>query len=61
MVIHHLMIKNNWGDNMKNESKVDFDLSVLSLDELIETYKEIMEFLKYLENSKLVIESKKDE
>ena len=32
---------------MKNESKVDFDLSVLSLDELIETYKEIIEFLKY--------------
>ena len=46
---------------MKSESKVDFDLSVLSLDELIETYKEIIEFLKYLENSKIVIESKKDE
>lgn len=46
---------------MNKEEKVDFDLSVLTLDELIETYKEIIEFLKYLENSKMEIEVKKDE
>ncbi len=55
------MIKNIWGDIMNKEEKVDFDLSVLTLDELVETYKEIMEFLKYLENSKIEIEGKKDE
>ena len=44
------MIKNNnWGETMNKEEKVDFDLSVLTLDQLIETYKEIIEFLKYLE------------
>ena len=61
MDIHHLMIKNNWGDIMNKEEKVDFDLSVLTLDELIETYKSILNFLKYLEGSKIEIETKKDE
>lgn len=44
-----------------NEGKVDFDLSVLSLDELIETYKNILEFLKYLESSKIELKGDKDE
>jgi len=61
LAIQNLMIKNIWGDIMNKEEKVDFDLSVLTLDELVETYKEIMEFLKYLENSKIEIEGKKDE
>ena len=55
------MIKNNWGEIMNKEEKVDFDLSVLTLDQLIETYKEILEFLKYLESSRIEIEAKKDE
>ena len=54
------MIKNNWGDIMNKEEKVDFDLSVLTLDELIETYKSILNFLKYLEGSKIEIETKRD-
>ena len=61
MVIQNLTIKNNWGEIMNKEEKVDFDLSVLTLDQLIETYKEILEFLKYLENSRIEIEVKKDE
>lgn len=45
---------------MKNDSKekVDFDMSILSLDELIKVYEEITEFLKFLEDKKIIIEKK---
>ena len=42
----------------KEENKVNFDLSVLSLEELIEVYDNIEEFLKYLNESKIDIEEK---
>lgn len=41
------------------ESKIDFDVSKLTLTELIETYKNINSFLKFLNESK--IESEKEE
>lgn len=34
----------------KKDSKVNFDLSALSLKELIKTYNDINEFLKYLDS-----------
>ena len=44
-------------------NKKDYDLSDLSLEQLIEVYKNIEEFLKYLNESKIEIEKKegKDE
>jgi len=44
-----------------NENKVDFDLSVLSLQELIEVYENITDFLQFLDGSKIVIEEKENE
>lgn len=44
----------------KEENKVNFDLSVLSLEELIETYENINIFLDYLKESKIEIEEKKE-
>ena len=38
------------------EKTVNFDLSQLSLRELIETYESIIEFLKYLEENKIQID-----
>ena len=35
------------------ESKIDFDISSLNLDELIKTYENITAFLAYLEESKM--------
>lgn len=49
---------------MANKQKqVEFDLSELSLDELIEIHKDISDFLNYLEETKEEVESedKKDE
>lgn len=43
----------------KDENKVDFDLSVLALDELIRVYQDITEFLDFLEDNK-VVEEKED-
>ena len=40
----------------KEENKVDFDLSTLSLQELIELYGNITEFLKFLEEHKIILE-----
>ncbi len=40
---------------MLNE-KVDFDLSLLSLEELIQVYNNIEEFLQFLEENKIVEE-----
>ena len=42
----------------KQENKVDFDLSVLTLEELIKVYDEINNFIKYLNDKKIVIEEK---
>lgn len=36
----------------KKEKKVEFDLSTLSLKELIEVYKEVEDYLRYLDESK---------
>lgn len=43
----------------KKEEKVNFDLSVLNLNELIEAYNNIEEFLSFLNDSK--IEEREDE
>lgn len=45
----------------KEKSKVDFDLSTLTLEELIEVYENIDEFLVFLEESKLETEEKVEE
>lgn len=46
----------------KEEAKVDFDLSILKLEELIKVYDNIDNFIKYLNDKKIVIEEKaKDE
>lgn len=42
----------------KEENKVDFDLSVLKLEELIEVYEQVENFTKYLKDKKIVIEEK---
>ncbi len=44
---------------MLNE-KVDFDLSLLTLEDLIEVYNKITEFLEYLNTSKIVTEENGD-
>ena len=44
----------------KEENKVDFDLSVLSLQELIEVYQNIADFLQYVESSKIILEDKEN-
>ncbi len=36
-----------------NEKTVDFDLSLLSLQELITVYQKVSEFLEYLEDKKI--------
>ena len=42
----------------KEENKVDFDLSVLKLEELIKVYDEIENFIKFLNDKKIIIEEK---
>ena len=42
----------------KQENKVDFDLSVLRLEELIKVYENIDNFIKYLNDKKIVLEEK---
>ena len=47
---------------MKKENDVvDFDLSLLSLQELIELYDHISDFLRYLEDNKIENEEKNNE
>ena len=41
-----------------NEKTVDFDLSLLSLQELITVYQKVAEFLDFLESKKIVEEEK---
>ncbi len=46
---------------MKKEEKVDFDLSTLTLQELIETYNNITDFIKYLDENKIEVEEVSDD
>ena len=41
-----------------SENKLDFDLSVLSYDELIKVYDNIENFIKFLNDKKIIIEEK---
>lgn len=43
---------------VKEEKKVDFDLSKLKLDEIIKVYGNIEQFLVFLEGKKIDIEQK---
>ena len=47
----------------KSDKKVEFDMSLLSLSDLVKLYEEINEFISYLEEKKIVLEeeSKEDE
>ena len=40
----------------KEENKVDFDLSVLKLEELIKVYDNVENFIKYLKDKKIDME-----
>ena len=42
----------------KDENKVDFDLSVLTYEELIKVYENVENFIKVLKDKKIVIEEK---
>lgn len=42
----------------KKVAKVDFDLSVLKLDELIKTQEKVSEFIESIKSKKIVIEKK---
>lgn len=44
----------------REDSKFDFDLSVLSLEELITVYNDVDDFISFLESKKVEVE-KKDE
>ena len=50
-----LFIIDSW---IKENSKIDFDLSTLTLEELIEVYEKIDEFIEFLDESKIEIEVK---
>jgi len=43
--------------NFDNE-KVEFDLSTLNLQELVEVYKNIIDFLEFLKENKITLEDK---
>ena len=43
--------------NFDNE-KVEFDLSTLNLQELVEVYKNITDFLDFLQENKITLEKK---
>jgi hypothetical protein len=45
----------------KEENKVNFDISTLSLSELIKVYEDITNFLQFLEDKKIVQEEKVEE
>lgn len=45
----------------KEEKKVEFDLSVLNLKELIDVYENITDFLQYLEEQKIKLLDKEQE
>ena len=45
----------------KKEEKVDFDLSVLDLHELIDVYNSIDEFIAFLKDSRIEMDEKEDD
>lgn len=45
---------------MKKEDSIDFDMSKLSLDELIKVYEDINLFISYLEENKMVEEGEEN-
>jgi hypothetical protein len=49
---------NKKGDFMKKENKVNFDMSTLSLSELIKVYEDLIDFLQFLEDKKIIQEEK---
>ena len=49
------------GDAMTEENKINFDLSTLTLEELVEVYENIEIFLDYLEESKIEEEKGKED
>lgn len=55
-----MLLMNNKGgiDMKKEEKKVDFNLSILKLDELIKVFDDVSNFIKYLKDKKIVIEEK---
>ncbi len=53
-----LMNKKGGIDMKKEEKKVDFNLSVLKLDELIKVFDDVSNFIKFLNDKKIVIEEK---
>lgn len=58
----HLIKKRIKGDLMKNDvNKVDFDLSTLTLNQLIEVYQNIIDFLQFLSENKIVLDEKVDD
>ena len=59
------VLRINWvGDTMRKkkeeEEKVGFDLSTLSLQELITVYKDITDFMQYLDDNKIIVEEEKE-
>ncbi len=46
---------------MEKEKKVNFDMSLLSLSELIKLYEDIKGFLQFLDEKKIVVEEEKGE
>lgn len=46
---------------MNTDSKLDFDLSTLSLEQLIETYENINDFLELLKDSMIEVEEKAED
>lgn len=45
----------------KEDNKVDFDLSKLTLQELVKVYENITEFLQFLDDTKIVQEEVEEE
>lgn len=45
----------------KEDNKVDFDLSTLTLEDLVKVYEKITEFLQFLSESKIIQEEKVDD
>lgn len=45
----------------KEENKVNFDMSTLSLSELIKVYEDINNFIQFLDEKKIVEEEKVDD
>ena len=41
-----------------DDETVEFDLSTLNLQELVEVYKNITEFIDFLEENKIILEEK---